>query len=434
MKRSRMYFWYGFVFIWDSVGMWTSAFGTLYATLLPKLCTVTPSNRNPMKNLLLHPITLNTLCFLPPLGLAITQIATSIYSSAAWSNIVHTQFKLIGDLKSLGVQWGVGGEAGLQKPLHKEAIELGNLFLEQKEISQTAFQRNAGTCAGWYLLCILLFAPTAIWLLLVIRHAIKIRTSRTIPNPHPLGSSPTRSSLACPVPTTPRLETPRNGTFPPPSPNRMSFRSGMKPPAILNGSSETGTEGAQQDTSTKELRRAFYTVGLQSAVTLFCMTATAGSWLWVCIDASEVIVTPTLHAFAILFNVWIFVVVGCLVNVFILIRTYRSDDQGTQHSSGHVVPMSPMSPMRPKFASSTQNPMVSDKKSILVHASTSTHTIVDLPSQRSVNTASQDDLRLTLPRDPDAKYGSAYSLSTLDLTDPGEEKRDGVESEIVDKV
>jgi hypothetical protein len=141
-----MYFWYGFVFIWDSVGMWTSAFGTLYATLLPKLFTITPSEHSTIKNTLLHPITLNALCFLPPIGLAITQIVTSMYSSAAWSNIVHTQFKLVDILTTLATQWSSSGVDGLQKVLLEEATKLGALFLEQKEISQTAFQRNAGTC------------------------------------------------------------------------------------------------------------------------------------------------------------------------------------------------------------------------------------------------------------------------------------------------
>ncbi|KAG9124348.1 hypothetical protein FRC07_011966 [Ceratobasidium sp. 392] len=415
---SRMYFWYGFVFIWDSVGMWTSAFGTLYATLLPKLFTITSSSRNIFKNALLHPITLNTLCFSPPLGLAITQIVTSTYSSSAWSNIVHTQFKLVKDLSTLAAQWSLGGEGGLQQSLHHEAIELGNLFLEQKEISRTAFQRNAATCAGWYILCILLFTPTAIWLLHVIRHTTKMRARRVAPLAHlPVGST-TDSRLTAPTTTSHGPSSPKTGGFPTFSPKRASFRSGIfKPPLVTTGSADGGTGSAQQDASLKDLRRAFYTVSLQSVATLVCMIATAGSWLWVCLDASRVIVTPTLHAFAIMFNMWVFAIVGCLVNLFILIRTYRTVNKGTHSSTGNMV--APMSPMRPTYASPTNSglpaDMSRDQKPVLVHASTVTHIVIDSPPLRLANSVNgHSDTKLALPGDGDLENGSSYSLSTMD--------------------
>jgi hypothetical protein len=141
-----MYFWYGFVFIWDATGMWTSAFGTLYATLLPKLFTVTPSDQTTLRALLLHPITLNVLCFLPPVGLAITQIVTSTYSAIAWSDLVHTQFGLIELLSTVASEWATSGNKVVHGELVTRAIDMGTLFLKQKDHSQTAFQRNAWTC------------------------------------------------------------------------------------------------------------------------------------------------------------------------------------------------------------------------------------------------------------------------------------------------
>lgn len=126
--------------------MWTSAFGTLYATLLPKLFTVTPSNNTPLRGFLLHPITLNLFCFTPPIGLAVTQIITSTNSAIAWSNLVHTQFALIDILTELAQQWAESAGKVVQSSLLKKAGDLGALFLEQKAISQTDFQKNAWTC------------------------------------------------------------------------------------------------------------------------------------------------------------------------------------------------------------------------------------------------------------------------------------------------
>ncbi|KAG8736891.1 hypothetical protein FRC10_008784 [Ceratobasidium sp. 414] len=140
---SRIYFWYGFVFIWDGVGMWTSAFGTLYVTLLPKLFVVTPSNHTKFEYLLLHPITLNTLCFFAPFGFALTQVVTSIYCSKTWNNNVHTQFKLVDVLTTLASP-STTGDA--HTSLLSQATDLGNLLLVQMGLTQTAFIRNAGIC------------------------------------------------------------------------------------------------------------------------------------------------------------------------------------------------------------------------------------------------------------------------------------------------
>jgi hypothetical protein len=140
-----MYFWYGFVFIWNGIGMWMSAFGTLYAIMLPRLFILASSTR-PIVSLLCHPTTLNELCFVPPIVLLTTQLVTSTYSSIAWSNVVHTQFELIDLLTTLASQWGASGGRNINDEFVTRANQAGALFLVQKEVSLTAFQRNAGTC------------------------------------------------------------------------------------------------------------------------------------------------------------------------------------------------------------------------------------------------------------------------------------------------
>jgi hypothetical protein len=140
-----MYFWYGFVFIWDGIGMWTSAFGTLYATLLPRLFIHAPSGNRFMKAFL-HPLSLNFFCFFPPFVLLVTQVITSTYSAVAWSNLVHTQFGLVGDLVTLASQWTASGGQAYDEGLLTQTVELGTLFLAQQGRSLAAFKRNAATC------------------------------------------------------------------------------------------------------------------------------------------------------------------------------------------------------------------------------------------------------------------------------------------------
>ncbi|KAG8782761.1 hypothetical protein FRC12_020433 [Ceratobasidium sp. 428] len=261
---SRMYFWYGFVFIWDATGMWTSAFGTLYATLLPKLFTVTPSDQSKFKTILLHPITLNALCFLPPIGLALTQFVTSTFSAIAWSDLVHTQFGLIGLLTQLAGQWSASGGKRVQQNLVSQAGEMGTLFLVQKARSQTAFQRNAWTCGSWYLLCIILFTPTAVWLLWTIRGAITQRVRRPTPQVPPV--TPLSAALPIQQPQ-PRLfseASPRASGFPPFSRGHPIVSPSISTPfgktqdgtgAAWSSATRTGGH-AQQDDTVRQLRRA----------------------------------------------------------------------------------------------------------------------------------------------------------------------------------
>ncbi|QRV98929.1 hypothetical protein RhiJN_26948 [Ceratobasidium sp. AG-Ba] len=374
---SRMYFWYGFVFIWDATGMWTSAFGTLYATLLPKLFTVTPADQSRFKSLLLHPITLNVFCFLPPVGLAITQIVTSTYSAIAWSDLVHTQFGLIDILNNLAKTWDISGEKGVPHDLVSQAGEIGTLFLVQKDRSQIAFQKNAWTCGSWYLLCMVLFTPTAVWLLWVIRDAMAQRTRR--PTPH-LPPTPGGIPIQQPHPTAFGETEPRASGF-------AAF-----------------SRNTQADDTLRQLRRALYTASLQFAATFFCLGLAAGSWLWIAADAGRLIVNPTLHALAILLTIWVYVIVGCLVNLFILIRTRREDDSPPS-SGGNAVPLSAIKASHVSSHARSESERERDQKPMYIIAHTTTHVMVDDPKHRS--SGSEHEVELGL--------GSAYSLNSAPM-------------------
>ncbi|QRV84886.1 hypothetical protein RhiJN_12902 [Ceratobasidium sp. AG-Ba] len=352
-------FWYGFVFIWDATGMWTSAFGTLYATLLPKLFTVTPADQSHFKSLLLHPITLNIFCFLPPVGLAITQIVTSTYSAIAWSDLVYTQFRLIDILNNLAKTWDTNGE----KVFHMTC--------------QIAFQKNAWTCGSWYLLCMVLFTPTAVWLLWVIRDAMAQRTRRPTPHLPP-------PQAVCPFSNRIRRRSPSGGN------------------ATWSSNSRAGN--TQADDTLRQLRRALYTASLQFAATFFCLGLAAGSWLWIAADAGRLIVNPTLHALAILLTIWVYVIVGCLVNLFILIRTRREDDSPAS-SGGNAMPLSAIKASHVSSHARSESERERDQKPMYIMAHTTTHVMVDDPKHRS--SGSEHEVELGL--------GSAYSLNSTPM-------------------
>ncbi|KAG8786568.1 hypothetical protein FRC12_016444 [Ceratobasidium sp. 428] len=418
---SRMYFWYGFVFIWDATGMWTSAFGTLYATLLPKLFTVTPSDQSKFKTILLHPITLNALCFLPPIGLALTQFVTSTFSAIAWSDLVHTQFGLIDLLTQLAGQWSASGGKRVQQNLVSQAGEMGTLFLVQKGRSQTAFQRNAWTCGSWYLLCIILFTPTAVWLLWTIRGAITQRVRRPTPQVPPVTPLSAALPIQQPQPRAFSEASPRASGFPPFSRGHPIVSPSLGTPfsKIQDGSSPawssaTGTGGVQQDDMVRQLRRALYTATLQFIATFFCLGFAAGSWIWIAADAGRIIVNSTLHALGILLTIWVYVIVGCLVNLFILIRTRREDDGSA--SGGNAVPLSAIkashASSHPQTQSRADSERERDRKPMFIVAHTTTHVVVDDdPRHKSIGSDAGVEVGLE----------SAYSLSSS----PDESARDG---------
>ncbi|KAG8743283.1 hypothetical protein FRC10_012246 [Ceratobasidium sp. 414] len=398
---SRMYFWYGFVFIWDATGMWTSAFGTLYATLLPKLFTVTPSDRPALEAFFLHPITLNTLCFLPPIGLAITQVVTSTYSAIAWSDIVHTQFGLIDLLTILAGQWSASGGKQVQQNLLSQAGEMGSLFLKQKDRSQTAFQRNAWTCGSWYLLCMILFTPTAVWLLWVIRDTMAQRTRR--PTPHlPPGTPGPTALVQQPHLTAFGDAQPRNSGFPFSHGHRVASSTGK---TVQSQAANSKIGNTQQDDTVRQLKRALYTATLQFAATFFCLGFAAASWLWLAADAGRMIVSPTLHAIAILLTIWVYVVVGCFVNLFIMIRTRRVGDSPA--SGGNAVPLSMIKGSR----ISSHIPSEPDKRPVYIITHTTTHVQVDDPLRLSIGSEAGGEVG----------NGSAYSLNSAQLEGKGKE-------------
>ncbi|KAG8692977.1 hypothetical protein FRC08_009416 [Ceratobasidium sp. 394] len=306
---SRMYFWYGFIFIWDGVGMWWSAFGTLYATLLPRLFTLASSHL--LANILLHPLTLNAFCFAPPTILMITQLVTSTFSAIAWSNLVHTRSYLLDSLATLATQWNARDHQKLDETLVQRAVAVGTLFLKRKELSLVAFQRNMGACAIWYLLCTILFTPTALWLLSIIRGSLNQEMRRM--NTCVCRTAVTWGSSSPPF----HLHwNPVRQSNPPAVSNNLRHQG---EPDQIQWSSDAGANYRDsQNESMRSLRRAFFTVGLQFFATFFCMSAAAGGWLWMTIDAGRMIVRPELHSFAIILSMWVFATAGCLINLFIL--------------------------------------------------------------------------------------------------------------------
>jgi len=153
--------------------MWTSAFGSLYATLLPKLLTSVSTfyqqsgfvfhpgkSLFPFFNFIYHfshnpfnyganTVTLNVLCLGLPVVLTVIQLITSVYSSRAWSNLIHTQFDLNEKLKALSVQWTASLTHTVDETLMSQAVDAGNLFIDQQRKSRIAFQRNCGATSGW---------------------------------------------------------------------------------------------------------------------------------------------------------------------------------------------------------------------------------------------------------------------------------------------
>ncbi|CAE6508170.1 unnamed protein product [Rhizoctonia solani] len=425
-RISRMYFWYGFVFIWDATGMWTSAFGTLYATLLPKLFTVTPSDNGPIRRFLLHPITLNLLCFAPPFGLALTQFITSTYSAIGWSNLVHTQFALIDILNALAAEWAQSVAHTVEDVLYQQASDLGTLFLVQKDLSQHAFQKNAWTCGAWYLLCIVLFTPTAVWLLWVIRGTMKQRTRRVTPH----APAPTAANGVA-HPTAFGRAQPRSSFAPftrgHPGNANTPYTPSHTPGAGVNWTVNSQAGQVPQDDSIKQLRRALLTASLQFSATFFCLGMAAGSWLWIAADAGRLIVNPTLHALAILLTIWVYVVVGCLVNLFILIRTRRPDDSS---ASGNNLPLSAIKASHASSSQSHSRPEP-ERKRVYIMAHTTTHVVVDDTRDRSSGSdhihAADVTLGVKEPYDAQGDLESTYSLNSAHGDPTKSKPLDGLE-------
>ncbi|KAF8688582.1 Lysine methyltransferase, partial [Rhizoctonia solani] len=298
---SKVYFWYGFVFIFDGAGMWMSAFGTLYATLLPRV--LLGSERK--VSFLLHPILLNFMCFAMPALLTITQLITASLSQAAWSKAVNLQFDLIEDLWTLSGQWLATNGETVDPSLRQQVSVEGNTLISAFVDSRSAFVRNAWAAAAWYFLCMLLFSPTAIWLLVTLKRA---------------AGHLTQSSRSGSTQNTPSL-----------GPNTGAFPQRVGPPVIQPNTTR------EQNKQKKALRRAYVTAALQFIATFVCLMVAVGSFIWVSIDIDRVATNPVAHAVAILISDWILAVVGTIINILIIIRmSSQVEAAGSHQESQHT--------------------------------------------------------------------------------------------------
>ncbi|CAE6433593.1 unnamed protein product [Rhizoctonia solani] len=297
---SKVYFWYAFVFIFDGTGMWMSAFGTLYATLLPRV--LFGSERK--ISILLHPILLNFMCFAMPALLAVTQAITASLSHIAWSKVVNLQFDLVENLWILSSQWLASDGTSIDPILRQKVSMNGNELLSASAVSRSAFVRNAAASGAWYFLCTVLFSPTAIWLLITLKRA----TGHLSQN--------SRSA---------------SGQNPSPGPN-ASFQQQLGPPLVKQ------TVAREQIGQRRALRRAYVTAALQFLATFICLIVGVGTWLWVSIDFERVATDPVAHALAILIGDWLLAVVGTIINILIIIRMSGTAEAGGSHPSHHQDP------------------------------------------------------------------------------------------------
>ncbi|KAL5639719.1 hypothetical protein ACGC1H_006341 [Rhizoctonia solani] len=301
--NTGLFFWYGFIFIFDGSGMWISAVGTFYATLLPQLL-VSPNNVG-LSRLLVHPAFLNTLCYGLPFVLFVAQVVTSALSQAAWRDMLLLEFSIVDNLNTLNRQWESGT---IDQSLWNHTLALSEPLLEKVLNSREAFVRNAVTSGAWYALCFAFFTPSATWLLYILHRTIKRKL--WVPDVHleDLGlrpPTPTHTGSGQTTPTSVAFLAPehQDTCLVPASPDPME----RERQQVLGG--ETA----------RKLQTAYYSAMLQYIVTGFCLGAAAGCWLWAALDIG-VMIKPTLHALTVILSVWVYSVVGIVVNVFICIR------------------------------------------------------------------------------------------------------------------
>ncbi|CAE6478680.1 unnamed protein product [Rhizoctonia solani] len=288
---SKVYFWYGFVFIFDGAGMWLSAFGTLYATLLPRV--LFSSERK--ISIMLHPTLLNTMCFTMPALLTLTQVITASLSQVAWSKAVNLQFDLIENLWVLSSQWIASNGTSIDANLRQQVSVDGTSMMSALTDSRKAFVRNAWASAAWYFLCMVLFSPTAIWLLVTLKRAAGqlSQSSRSV--------SGNPSSL----------------------PRRQKHG-----PALVEQSAVR-----EQSSQKRALRRAYVTAALQFIATFICLMVGVGSFMWVSIDIDRVATNPVAHAVAILMSDWTLAIAGTIINILIIVRMTGNAEATGSHPS-----------------------------------------------------------------------------------------------------
>ncbi|KAF8752028.1 hypothetical protein RHS01_07878 [Rhizoctonia solani] len=297
--ETGLFFWYGFIFIFDGSGMWISAFGTFYATLLPQLL-ISP-NYAGIGQVLVHPAFLNALCYGLPLALLVAQVITSAQSQIAWHDMLLLEFDVVDNLNILSRQWKSGG---IDQSLWNQTLVISKPLLGKILESRAAFVRNAATTGeAWYTLCFVFFTPSAVWLLYTLHRTIERKLWVPDLQLEALG--------------------PISSLHPPSS--RTSGSEQTTPTSAASLAPEYQDAQAQERVhdpggkTAKKLQTAFYSAMLQFIATGFCLGAAAGSWIWAATDA-RVNINPTLHALAVILSVWVYSIVGIAVNMFICVR------------------------------------------------------------------------------------------------------------------
>ncbi|KAF8607312.1 hypothetical protein BDV93DRAFT_306959 [Ceratobasidium sp. AG-I] len=385
VTHSGLFFWYGFIFVFDGSGMWISAFGTFYATLLPQLLV---SNKVSNSRFFVHPVFLNILCYGLPVALFITQVVTSALSQVAWRRMALLQLDIVDKLHILNQQWLASNKTAVDKAALNDAFKMDEALVSAVLGSRAAFVRNALTCGVWYLLCFLFFTPSAIWLLYVLRRIVTHRLQFVTRMPTsevdiqfqvPMDEAPGSSSRLesgdsqeaqlsihqLPEPRRPppsflslgdssgrgmgsEETTPTSAVFLasgrtdiPLSPastggaerDRASLHGRTRSLGYLGSENEGGHSQRPHDPggplqlditpssskTTRKLQTAYYSAMLQFIATGLCLAIATASWIWAAAD-TRVVYDATLHAVAVLMTVWVYSVVGIIVNVFICIR------------------------------------------------------------------------------------------------------------------
>ncbi|CAE6535065.1 unnamed protein product [Rhizoctonia solani] len=288
--NTGLFFWYGFIFIFDGSGMWISAFGTFYATLLPQLL-VSPNHFG--INILVHPAFLNTLCYGLPFVLFVAQTVTSALSQSAWRDMLLLEFDVVDNLNTLDQQWKSGH---VDQSLWNQTLALSEPLVGKILNSRAAFVRNAITSGAWYALCFVFFTPSAVWLLYTLYRIIERKL--WVPEIHleDLGlrpPSPRHSGSGQTTPTSAAFLAPehQNAFLSP------EYQIAILPPENQEVRVQERERQRIHDPggkTAKKLQTAYYSAMLQFIVTGFCLGAAAGSWIWVAVDVRVMPHTPCL--------------------------------------------------------------------------------------------------------------------------------------------
>ncbi|CAE6438481.1 unnamed protein product [Rhizoctonia solani] len=319
--ETGLFFWYGFIFIFDGSGMWISAFGTFYATLLPQLL-ISP-NYAGIGQVLVHPAFLNALCYGLPLALLVAQVITSAQSQIAWHDMLLLEFDVVDNLNILSRQWKSGG---IDQSLWNQTLVISKPLLGKILESRAAFVRNAATTGAWYTLCFVFFTPSAVWLLYTLHRTIErklwvpdlqLEALGPISSLHPPSSRTSGSEQT--TPTSAASLTPE-------------YQDAQAQERVHDPGGKTA----------KKLQTAFYSAMLQFIATGFCLGAAAGSWIWAATDA-RVNINPTLHALAVILSVWVYSIVGIAVNMFIcsIAMSFGGSHRSAGSLSANQAPPSP---------------------------------------------------------------------------------------------